>query len=107
MPIHLAGTPRVRKTLLQVMYYLFPGEAPAAQTLWAVKAAPGSGSALELDFHGLHREASPIYTSILVIVDQLSKQSLFVPTYNTITSSDLVQLFVLHIFSKHGVPLHV
>src|SRR6266481_477193 len=44
------------------------------------------------------------YTSILVIVDWLSKQSLFVPTYDTITSSDLAQLFVLHVFSKHGVP---
>src|SRR6266481_1633377 len=47
------------------------------------------------------------YTSILVIVDCLSKQSLFIPTYNTITSCNLVQLFVLHIFSKHRVPSHV
>jgi len=47
------------------------------------------------------------YTSILVIIVQLSKQSLFIPTYDTITSSDLVQLFVLHVFSKHGVPSHI
>src|SRR6266481_5084494 len=47
------------------------------------------------------------YTSILVIVDHLSKQSLFIPMYDTITSHDLAQLFVLHIFSKHGVPSHV
>src|SRR6266850_4984064 len=43
------------------------------------------------------------YTSILVIVDHLSKQSLFIPTHDTITSPQLAQLFVLHIFSKHGV----
>jgi len=47
------------------------------------------------------------YTSILVIVDRLSKQSLFIPTHDTITSSDLAQLFVIHVFSKHGVPSHV
>jgi len=47
------------------------------------------------------------YTSILVIVDRLSKQSLFIPTHDTITSPQLAQLFVLHIFSKHGVPSHV
>src|SRR5882724_1994266 len=47
------------------------------------------------------------YTSILVIVDHLSKQSLFIPTHDTITSPQLAQLFVLHIFSKHGVPSHV
>ena len=47
------------------------------------------------------------YTSILVIVDRLSKQSLFIPTHDTITSQQLAQLFVLHVFSKHGVPSHV
>jgi len=47
------------------------------------------------------------YTSILVIVDCLSKQSLFIPTHDTIMSPQLAQLFVLHVFSKHGVPSHV
>src|SRR5215813_2200519 len=47
------------------------------------------------------------FTSILVVVDQLSKQGIFIPTYDTITTSDLATLFVLHVFSKHGVPEHV
>src|SRR5882724_5497054 len=47
------------------------------------------------------------YTSILVIVDHLSKQSLFILTHDTITSPQLAQLFILHIFSKHSVPSHV
>src|SRR5882672_8043829 len=47
------------------------------------------------------------YTSILVIVDHLSKQSLFILTHDTITSQQLAQLFVLHVFSKHSVPSHV
>src|SRR5882724_1798601 len=50
---------------------------------------------------------SSSYTSILVIVDHLSKQSLFIPTRDTITSPQLAQLFVLHGFSKHGVLSHV
>ncbi len=45
------------------------------------------------------------HMSILVIVDHLSKQSLFIPTYDTITSRDLVQLFILHVFFKHRVRL--
>ena len=44
---------------------------------------------------------------ILVIVDCLTKQSIFIPTVNTITSPMLAKLFVLHVFSKHGIPLHV
>src|SRR5882724_6651299 len=50
---------------------------------------------------------SSSYTSILVIVDHLSKQSLFIPTHNTIMLPQPSQLFVLHVFSKHGVPSHV
>ena len=45
--------------------------------------------------------------TILVIIDRLTKQSIFIPTVNTITSPMLAKLFILHIFSKHGVPSHV
>src|SRR5882724_4874054 len=47
------------------------------------------------------------HTSLLVIVDCLSKQSLFIPTHDTITSPQLAQLFILHVFSKHSIPSHV
>ena len=47
------------------------------------------------------------YNTILVIVDQLTKQSIFVLTVDTITAPMLAQLFVLHVFSKHRVPSHV
>jgi len=47
------------------------------------------------------------FNTILVIVDQLSKQAIFIPTYDTITSAELARLFVTHVFSKHRVPSHV
>ena len=47
------------------------------------------------------------YTAILVVVDCLMKQAIFIPTHDTITLADLAKLFVLHVFSKHGVPSHV
>jgi Integrase core domain. len=47
------------------------------------------------------------FTAILVVVDRLTKQAIFIPTHDTITSAQLAQLFVLHVFSKHGVPSHV
>jgi hypothetical protein len=47
------------------------------------------------------------FTAILVVIDRLSKQSIFIPTYDTITFLDLARLFLLHVFSKHGVPSHV
>ena len=47
------------------------------------------------------------YTTILVVVDRLTKQAIFIPTHDTITSVQLAQLFILHVFSKHGVPAHV
>jgi len=47
------------------------------------------------------------FTAILVVIDRLSKQAVFIPTHDTITSPELARLFLLHIFSKHGVPAHV
>ena len=42
--------------------------------------------------------------SILVIVDWLSKQGIFIPTTIHYTSKDLAMLFIMQVFSKHGVP---
>ena len=47
------------------------------------------------------------YNAILVIVDRLTKQGIFIPTTINCTSEDLALLFILHVFSKHGVPEHV
>ena len=47
------------------------------------------------------------YDAILVIVDRASKQAIFIPTDVKITSKQLADLFVIHVFSKHGVPRHV
>ena len=47
------------------------------------------------------------FTAILVIIDRLSKQALFIPTHDTIISTELAKLFLLHVFSKHKVPTHI
>src|ERR1700761_4918414 len=54
-----------------------------------------------------HLPPSLGFTAILVIVDRLSKQGIFIPTTDEINASELANLFVLHVFSKHGVPSHV
>src|SRR5258705_5869558 len=46
-------------------------------------------------------------TAILVIVNHLTKQSLFIPTHDSIDSLELAQLFLTHVFSKHGTPSHI
>jgi hypothetical protein len=51
--------------------------------------------------------SSSRFNTILVIVDHLSKQSIFIPTIDTISTLILAKLFMLHIFSKHGVPSYV
>lgn len=47
------------------------------------------------------------YIAILVIINWASKQGIFIPTYDTITSEQLACLFILHVFSKHGIPSHI
>ena len=47
------------------------------------------------------------YTDILVIVDKLTKQAIFIPTTRTIDVTKLAWLFIEHVVSKHGTPSHV
>src|SRR6266540_1607657 len=47
------------------------------------------------------------FTAILVVVDRLSKQGIFILTHDTLTTVQLACLFILHVFSKHRVPGHV
>ena len=42
------------------------------------------------------------YDTILIIVDWLTKQSIFVLTVDTITAPMLAQLFVLHVFKAQS-----
>ena len=48
-----------------------------------------------------------MFNTILVIVDQLTKQVIFVSAHNTIMSMDLACLFILHVFSKHSIPSYI
>ena len=50
---------------------------------------------------------SSSFDTILVIVDCLSKQAIFIPTHDIITLVELACLFVIHVFSKHGVLSHI
>ena len=51
--------------------------------------------------------SSSRFDIILVIVDQLTKQAIFISAHDTIISTDLAHLFIFHVFSKHGVPSYV
>jgi len=47
------------------------------------------------------------YTAILVMIDHLMKESVFIPTTDSIMSVEVAEAFVTHIFMKHGIPLHI
>ena len=47
------------------------------------------------------------YSTILVIVNRLTKQALFLPTTDNITSEEVAQLYFRNVFSRHGVPAHI
>src|SRR5258707_8316134 len=47
------------------------------------------------------------FMAILVVVDRLTKQALFIPTHDTINSPQLARLFLTHVFAKHGTLGHV
>src|SRR5260221_8695782 len=51
--------------------------------------------------------ASEGFSAILVVIDQLTKQAIFIPSHNTVNAPQVAWLFLTHIFSKHGVPAHI
>src|ERR1700720_3289720 len=89
-----AQDPRHRDTNLTV---IFGNHVPIPEKHW---------NSISIDFIE-HLPLSSGYTSILVVIDRLTKQAIFISTHDTITSQELAQLFVIHVFSKHGIPSHV
>ena len=119
LQILLAQPPCWCTTILQVLCHLYAIQATTSQALRISQTTPYPWTTIEFHFYGLHREtsismdfieklpSSSRFDTILVIVDRLTKQAIFIPAHDTITSADLARLFVLHVFSKHGVPSHV
>ncbi|MBW0484674.1 hypothetical protein O181_024389 [Austropuccinia psidii MF-1] len=50
---------------------------------------------------------STSFDSILVVVEIFSKMMIFFPAYGTITSLELAQIYIKHVFSKHGLPVSI
>src|SRR6266436_3961624 len=51
--------------------------------------------------------ASEDFSAILVVVDCLMKQVIFIPSHDTMNALQVAQLFLTHVFSKHRVPSHI
>src|SRR5258705_263849 len=51
--------------------------------------------------------ASENFSTILVVIDRLMKQAIFIPSHDTMNAPQVAQLFLTHVFSKHGVPSHI
>jgi len=47
------------------------------------------------------------YTNILIVVNRLTKQAIFIPIQRSLNVIGLANLFVKHIFSKHRVLSYV
>ncbi|MBW0584600.1 hypothetical protein O181_124315 [Austropuccinia psidii MF-1] len=47
------------------------------------------------------------FDSILVAADRFSKMEIFIETDSTLTSMDLSQIFISHVYSKHVLPVSI
>src|SRR5258705_3455379 len=51
--------------------------------------------------------ASEGFSTILVVVNRLTKQAIFIPSQDTVNALQVAQLLLTHVFSKHRVPSHI
>ena len=47
------------------------------------------------------------FTNILVVMDRLTKQVIFIPTHSKLDSVGLARLFIQYVFLKYRVPIYV
>src|SRR5258707_4800954 len=47
------------------------------------------------------------FSAILVIINHLTKQVIFIPSHNMVNAPQVAWLFLIHVFSKHMVPAHI
>ncbi|MBW0559794.1 hypothetical protein O181_099509, partial [Austropuccinia psidii MF-1] len=66
----------------------------------------GPWNSLSMDFI-TQLALSRNFDSILVVVDRFSKMAIIIPAYSKITALDLAQIFISHVFSKHGLPISI
>ncbi|MBW0559458.1 hypothetical protein O181_099173 [Austropuccinia psidii MF-1] len=72
--------------------------------LWPLQIPSGPWNSLSMDFI-TQFPLSNNFDSILVVVDRFSRMAIFIPAYGTITALELAQIFIIHVFSKHGLPV--
>ena len=72
-------------------------------TLKSLPVPPYPWSSISMDLIEF-LPTSQDFNSILVIVDRLTKQAIFVPTTTGLTAETLASLYLKHVFSKHGLP---
>ncbi len=47
------------------------------------------------------------FSAILVIINCLTKQAIFIPSHDMVDAPQVAWLFLIHVFSKHRVPVHI
>ncbi|MBW0475558.1 hypothetical protein O181_015273 [Austropuccinia psidii MF-1] len=66
----------------------------------------GTCNSLSIDFINQFPLSNNL-DSILLIVDRFSKMEIFISAYGTITALESAQIFISHVFSKHGLPVSI
>src|SRR5258705_2303596 len=104
----MAGPPTNGERLCGILPNMRMCKVSKTQALWKVDTTSDTlpWSSISMDFIE-QLPASEDFSAILVVVDRLMKQVIFIPSHNTMNALQVVQLFLTHVFSKHGVPSHV
>ncbi|MBW0514057.1 hypothetical protein O181_053772 [Austropuccinia psidii MF-1] len=66
----------------------------------------GPWNSLSMDFI-TQLPLSNSFDSVLVVVDRFSKRAIFIPAYGMITSLQLAQISISHVFSNHSLPVSI
>jgi len=84
-------------------------ECPLTQALQVTQVTSDPTIALGIHLNRSHQVVFLLggHINILIVVDRLTKQALFILTIRALNATMLAELFVRHVFSKHRVLSYV
>jgi hypothetical protein len=86
-----------------------PQQAILTLPLWSFATPSDPQTSVALISMDFIKQLLPLngFTTILVIIDCLLKEVVFIPTMDNATAMDIADAFVTQVFSKHSIPTHV
>ena len=96
----------VRREVCFYLQSMPPDEGPQVGELHPLPTPDNPWDTVSVDFI-VELLDSEGHNAVMVVVDSVTKQAHFIPTFTTVTAAGTTRLFIQHVWKHHGLPCKV